>query len=96
MKIYGGIGMYSMKVGHKIINGNIEKNTARFINHSCNPHCILDVRTIRGKNHACCIFAAKKIKKESELTIDYSWNSRDGEVKTQCQCGAKKYCKGYI
>ena len=95
LKKYGGIGMYSMKVGQQIINGNIEKNTARFINHSCNPNCILDVRTIGGKNHAC-IFAAKKIKKGSELTFDYSWNSRDGEVKTKCQCGAKKYCKGYI
>jgi histone-lysine N-methyltransferase SETD2 len=95
LKKYGGIGMYSMKVGQKIINGNMEKNTAMFINHSCNPNCILDVRTIRGKNHAC-IFAAKKIKKGSESTFDYSWNSIDGEVKTQCQCGAKKYCKGYI
>ena len=87
--------MYSMKVGDQIINGNIENNTARFINHSCNPNCILDVRKIGGKNHAC-IFANKKIKKGTELTFDYSWNSRDGEVQTKCQCGETKYCKGYI
>ena len=47
----------------------MEKNTARFINHSCNPNRILDLRSIMGKNHAC-IFAAKKIKKGAELTFD--------------------------
>ena len=31
---HGGIGMHFMKVGQKIIDGNIEKNAARFINHS--------------------------------------------------------------
>ena len=69
--------MYFMKVGQKIVDGNIEKNTERFINHSCNPNCILDVtRKISGKSHAC-IFAAKNIKKGAELTFDYKWNSRD-------------------
>ena len=93
LKKHGGIGMYFMMVGQKVINGNIEKNTARFINHSCNSNCILDVRTIRGMNHAC-IFAAKKIEKGAELTFDYKWNSRDGEAKTQCHCAATNFVSG--
>lgn len=95
LKIHGGKGMYNMKIGNQVINGNMKKNIARFINHSCNPNCILEVRTILGKKHAC-IFAGRKIKKGTELTFDYKWSSKDGKVRTPCCCGAKKFCRGYI
>ena len=42
-----------MEIVHKIINANMKTNIARFINHSCNPNCILDVRAIMGKKHLC-------------------------------------------
>ena len=60
LKKHGGIGMYFMKVEQKLINGNIEKNTARLINHSCNTNCILDVIKIRGKNRACFFASMNK------------------------------------
>ena len=51
LKRHGDDGRYNMRIGHKIINGNVKTNIVRFINHSCNPNCILDVRAIMGKKH---------------------------------------------
>ena len=84
-----------MKIGDKIINGNTKKNIACFINHSCDPNCILDVKTIMGKKHAY-LFASRKIKKGTELTFNYNWGYKDGDMSTPCYCGSKKFCRGFI
>ena len=45
------------------------ENTARLINHSCNPNCEVD-----GKGYKIWITAIKDIKKNEELTYDYGFS----------------------
>jgi len=71
------------------INGNVPYNTARLINHSCDPNCESDV--IHNK---VWIKAAKDIKKGEELGYDYGYDIANYEDHI-CKCGSKN-CIGYI
>jgi len=71
------------------IDGNIPENTARFINHSCDPNCEPDVI----KNRVWLI-SKRKIKEGEELSYNYGFDL-DGYEDHACKCGAKK-CVGYI
>jgi hypothetical protein len=71
------------------IDGNIPENTARFINHSCEPNCEPDVI----KNRVWLI-SKRKIKEGEELSYNYGFDL-DGYEDHECRCGAKK-CVGYI
>ena len=71
------------------IDGNIPENTARFINHSCDPNCEPDVI----KNRVWLI-SKRKIKEGEELSYNYGFDL-DGYEDHICKCGAKK-CVGYI
>ncbi len=58
---------YLFEVGKKTtINGNIPKNIARYINHSCRPNCEAD-----GPEGRVFITAIKNIKAGEELFYDY-------------------------
>ena len=69
----------------------------RTINHCCEPNCC-----IVGKNK---LISIKNIKKDEELTYDYSTTMNDNEEKIKksggslwtikCRCGAKN-CRGII
>ena len=74
---------------HRDIDGNIPENTARFINHSCEPNCEPDVI----KNRVWLI-STRKIKEGEELSYNYGFDL-DGYEDHECKCGAKK-CVGYI
>lgn len=72
-----------------LIDGDVEWNTARLINHSCRPNC--EPRNIRGR---IWIIALKNIPAGAELTYDYGFefdNWRDHP----CRCGHPG-CVGYI
>ena len=71
------------------IDDNIPENTARFINHSCDPNCEPDV--IRNR---VWLISTRKIKKGEELSYNYGFDLEDYE-EHKCKCGAKK-CVGYI
>lgn len=71
------------------IDGNVHYNTARFINHSCDPNCESDV--IRGK---IWIISTRDIKSGEELTYDYGYDLDDWQDHP-CRCG-KPNCIGYI
>jgi len=71
------------------IDGFVPYNTARFINHSCEPNCETDI--IRGK---IWILAIKDIKKGTELTYNYGYGLDDYEDH-RCRCNAHN-CIGYI
>jgi uncharacterized protein len=71
------------------INGNVSYNTARLINHSCNPNCESDI--IYGK---IWVISTKNIKKGQELGYDYGYDIDDYE-EHPCHCGSKN-CIGYI
>jgi hypothetical protein len=85
---------YYMRVDKMIIDGKSKNNMARFINHSCDPNCSLEIKDDEGTPRAC-IFALKKIRSGSELTIDYNWQRKQNDPFTVCLCGSKK-CDGMI
>ena len=72
------------------LDGDFKFNTARLINHSCNPNCeVLD------DNKKLYIFAMIDIKKNEELTYDYGFSFDKDYKQYICKCGAKD-CVGYI
>ena len=69
------------------IDGNVKYNTARFINHSCDPNCETDV--IRGH---IWVIALRDIKKGEELAYNYNYEYEDYEDH-KCRCGSNR-CVG--
>ena len=72
------------------LDGDFSWNTARLINHSCNPNCEVD-----GKGYKIWIIAIKDIKKNEELTYDYGFSYDEDYKQFPCKCRAKNCC-GYI
>ena len=73
------------------IDGFVSKNTAKFINHSCNPNCEVDILSDR-----IWISSIKRIKKGEELSYDYGYSFDKEDYKDHiCKCGDKK-CIGFI
>ena len=71
------------------IDGSTPKNTARYINHSCDPNCHTE-----QFGNTIWIVAIKDIAAGEELTYNYEYEIDDEPVEP-CHCGAKKCC-GYI
>jgi len=64
-----------------------KNNPWRYINHSCNPNAGL-----KGK---VTVVAMKDIKKDEQITIDYSITEDDPYWKMNCNCGQKN-CRKII
>lgn len=71
------------------IDGKTLKNLARYINHSCDPNCEVELtsRTI-------WIVALRDIQAGEELTYNYGYEIKDYQ-EHPCACRAKNCC-GYI
>lgn len=65
----------------------VSNNLCDFINHSCNPNV-----GIKGK---VTLIAINDIKKEEEITLDYSLNESDIFWSMRCNCGNKN-CRKVI
>ena len=72
------------------LDGDFEYNTARLINHSCNPNC-----EVHGKGLKLWIFALRDIKKGEELSYDYGFGYDKDYKQFVCNCGSTN-CVGYI
>ena len=72
------------------LDGDFNFNTARLINHSCDPNCEVD-----GVGLKLWIYALKDIKKNEELTYDYGFSFDKDYKDFPCRCGARK-CVGFI
>ena len=73
------------------IDGSFGYNKARYINHSCDPNCEVDI--VRGR---IWISSIKNIKKGQELNYDYGYEfDKDDFTDHKCRCGSKN-CIGYI
>lgn len=73
------------------IDGSPLYNKARYINHSCNPNCEVDI--INGK---IWISSIKKIVSGNELNYDYGYPFDKEDYEDHiCKCGSKQ-CVGYI
>jgi len=71
------------------IDGSTPKNTARYINHSCDPNCHTE-----QSGNTIWIVAIRDITAGEELTYNYEY-SIDDEPPEPCHCGARNCC-GYI
>lgn len=71
------------------IDGNVEWNDARLINHSCEPNCEAWI-----EEDQIFIYSLKPIKKGEELTFDYGFDV-DCYEDHPCLCGTDS-CVGYI
>ena len=71
------------------LDGSVDWNLARFINHSCAPNCEAEVREGR-----IWLVAARDIRAGEELTFNYGFDLEDYR-NYPCRCGAPD-CVGYI
>jgi SET domain-containing protein len=71
------------------IDGSTPKNTARYINHSCDPNCHTE-----QFGRIIWIVAIRDITAGEELTYNYEYEI-DDEPAEPCHCSAKNCC-GYI
>ena len=71
------------------IDGSVDWNPARYINHGCDPNC--EVEIVRNR---IWIYALRNIKAGEELTYNYSHDLEDYAERV-CRCGAAN-CVGYM
>ena len=72
------------------LDGDYKFNTARLINHSCNPNCEVVCKGLK-----LWISATKDIKKGEELSYDYGFSYDKYYKQFPCKCEGKN-CVGYI
>jgi len=72
------------------LDGDFKFNTARLINHSCDPNC-----EVTGIGLRLWISALRNIKKGEELSYDYGFSYDKDYKQFPCKC-SKKNCVGYI
>ncbi len=86
----GDAAVYIFNITKKYdLDGNFPWNTARLINHSCDPNC---EAWSRGKK--IFIHALRDIEEGEELTFDYGFDVECYEDHP-CRCG-RNACVGYI
>jgi SET domain-containing protein len=71
------------------LDGNVEWNPARFINHSCAPNC--ETELMHGR---ICVLSTRRIRTGEEITFNYSYDLADYR-EHPCRCGSPD-CAGYI
>ena len=72
------------------LDGDFKYNTARLINHSCDPNC-----EVTGTGLKIWIHAIKNINRDEELTYDYGFGFDEDFKNYPCKCKSKN-CVGYI
>ena len=87
-KTFGSVYLFEINKRHDI-DGKVDYNTARFINHSCNPNC--ETHLVRGR---VWIVSIRNITKGEELCYNYGYSLEDYQ-EHECKCGAHN-CVGYI
>lgn len=71
------------------IDGQTLENTARYINHSCDPNCVVDKTA-----DTLWIVALRHIAAGEELSFNYGYDMQQYK-NNPCHCGARNCC-GYI
>ena len=91
-KFDNGKAIYLYNLNNKYdLDGDFKYNTARLINHSCEPNCEVD-----GVGLKLWIYSIKDIKKGDELSYDYGFSFDKMDYKDfPCKCRSKNCC-GYI
>ncbi|KAI9117622.1 hypothetical protein K1719_011788 [Acacia pycnantha] len=93
MKYKGEQNFYMCEIRKDFtIDATFKGNTSRFLNHSCDPNCVLEKWQVDGETRVG-IFAARSIEVGEPLTYDYRFVQFGPEVK--CHCGAPN-CPGFL
>ena len=74
---------------HWNLDGNVEWNPARFLNHSCSPNC--DAERIEGR---IWIVSRRVVGPGEEITFNYGYTLEEYR-EHPCRCGAAE-CVGFI
>lgn len=87
--VNGAVYLFTLNKKY-VIDGDVDYNAAKYVNHSCDPNC-------EAINHLGRIYfvAKKNIKKNEELFFDYAYEYNEHYQDHPCKCGARK-CVGYI
>ncbi len=85
---HGSVYLFELDKKHDL-DGDVPYNTARFINHSCDPNCETEI-----DNGKIWIIAIRDIKEGEEINYDYGYDLEDFE-NHPCKCNSKN-CVGYI
>jgi uncharacterized protein len=85
----GGVYIFDLNKKYDL-DGNFSYNSARYINHSCNPNA----ESEQDHKDRIWIKALKDIKKGDEITYNYSYDFLNVESHI-CKCGSDN-CVGYI
>ena len=75
------------------LDGSVDWNIARLINHSCDPNCIAYTEESDDEDRIV-IYALRDIEKGEELSFDYGFDLESYEDHP-CRCGSYN-CIGYI
>lgn len=87
----GGAAVYIFNLTEKWdLDGNVEWNPARLINHSCAPNC----EAVQDGKRIFIQTLGEPVKKGEELTFDYGFEA-ESYADHPCRCGAES-CIGYI
>jgi len=86
----GGVYIFDIDEENDL-DGDVENNYAKYINHSCDPNCEFD-----GEGKKIWVNAMRDIQEGEELSINYgfAWDEKDYHEHV-CKCGSPK-CVGYI
>lgn len=76
-----------------LLDAGRKGSISRFINHSCEPNCYVEIWTVAG-NLRVGIFSMCDLKEGTELTFDYKW-SKSARPPTRCHCGTES-CRGFL
>ena len=83
--------IYIFEINSKYdLDGDFHFNTARLINHSCNPNC-----EVVGKGLKLWIESIEDIKKGEEILYDYGFSFDKNFTDYPCKCNSINCC-GYI
>jgi len=86
----GGGAVYIFELNQRSdLDGNVEWNPARLINHSCRPNCV----AYRSRGHIW-IEAKRRLRLGEELTYNYGYDAEHYRDHP-CRCGLSG-CLGYI
>ena len=72
------------------LDGDYKFNTARLINHSCDPNC-----EVTGAGLKVWVYAIKDINRGEEFSYDYGFSFDEDYKNYPCRCKSKNCC-GYI
>lgn len=84
----GAVYIFILNKTHDI-DGSVDWNDARLVNHSCDPNC--EAQIIRGK---IWYIALRDIPEGTELSVNYGFDFENWQDHP-CRCGARK-CVGFI